>query len=119
MKVVDRKTALHNMSEPRSIQNFNEVLGDKPHKMGLVSTMYPELAITVLTDALKNVFYNKSKGANSFTPINAMAVEWEIDVNYIHKVYIESATGTGVNKGVIDVKMTEKYYSKNDTFTLN
>jgi hypothetical protein len=119
MKIVDRKTALNNMGESRTIQNFNEVLGDKPHKLGLVATLYPELALPILTDALKNVFFNESKKGDNFTPVNAMAIEWDIDVNYIHKVYIvTSSTDTGASKGVITLDLDHKYYSKNDTFTL-
>jgi len=121
MKIVDRKTALHNMGESRTVQNFNEVLGDKPHKLGLVATLYPELALPILTDALKNVFFNESKKGDSFTPVNAMAIEWDIDVNYIHKVYISksvSGSNIGLGKGVVTIYMDQKYYAKNDTFTL-
>ena len=51
MKIVDRKTVIHNMGDTRTVQHFNTLLGDKPHKLGLVATMYPDLSITVLTDA--------------------------------------------------------------------
>jgi hypothetical protein len=117
MKIVDRKTVLHNIGETRTVQNFNEVFGDKPKKLGLVATLYPDLAINILTEALQNIFYNKEKKANSFQPINAMAVEWTIDVNYIHKVMIVAdATGTGLNKEPVELLLAEKYYDKNDTF---
>ncbi len=121
MKVVDRKTVIHNMGETRTVQHFNQLLGDKPHKLGLVATMYPELAITVLTDALKNIYYKPKSGQDNFTPINAMAIQWDIDVNYIHKVYIVSHTGgpsPGVNKVPFTITLNQKYYDKNDTFTL-
>ena len=122
MKIVDRRTVLHNIGETRTVQNFNQVFGDKPQKLGLVATLYPDLAINILTDALKNIFYNKSKGGNTFQPINAMAVEWEIDVNYIHKVYIveDVTVGTdgtiGKGKKPITIMLDHKYYDKNDTF---
>lgn len=121
MKIVDRKTVIHNIGETRTVQNFNTVLGDKPTKLGLVATLYSDLSINILTEALKNIFYNKQKGADNFQPINSMAVEWTIDVNYIHKVMIaEDVSGTtpGANKAPVSVIMTEKYYDKNDTFTL-
>jgi hypothetical protein len=119
MKIVDRKTVLHNIGETRTVQNFNEVFGDKPKKLGLVATLYPDLAINILTEALQNIFYNKEKKANSFQPINAMAVEWTIDVNYIHKVMIVAdGSGTGLNKEPVELLLAEKYYDKNDTFTL-
>ena len=83
--------------------------------------MYPDLAINVLTDALRNVFYNKQKGTESFQPINAMAVEWEIDVNYIHKVKIEvdvAGATPGLNKAPMTLILESKYYDKNDTIAL-
>ena len=74
-----------------------------------------------MTDALKNVFYNKQKGNESFQPINAMAVEWEIDVNYIHKVKIEetvSGSTPGKNKEPFTLILESKYYDKADTLSL-
>ena len=121
MKVVDRKTVIHNMGDTRTVQHFNTLLGDKPHKLGLVATLYPELAITVLTDALKNVFYKPKSSSDNFTPINAMAIQWDIDVNYIHKVYVatNSLSGTvGINKTPFVLPLEQRYYDKNDTFTL-
>jgi hypothetical protein len=121
MKVVDRKTVIHNMGNTRTIQHFNTLLGDKPHKLGLVATLYPDLAITVLTDALRNVYFNPKGSSSNFTPINAMSVQWDIDVNYIHKVFIAEDVTTsqaGLNKVPFTMILDQKYYDKNDTFTL-
>jgi hypothetical protein len=109
------------MGETRTVQNFNTVFGDKPQKLGLVATLYPDLAINILTEALQNIFYNKEKKANSFQPINAMAVEWTIDVNYIMKVAIVqdvTVATPGLNKEPVSLVLEKKYYDKNDTFTL-
>ena len=119
MKIVDRATAINNMSSTKTVQNFGTLLGQKPHKLGQVVTMYPHLAISTLTDALKNIYYNPKKGAGSFTPVNSMAIEWDIDVNFIKKVKIVGAiSGNGVNKKVETIMLEERYYDKNDTFTL-
>jgi len=121
MKVVDRKTVVHNMGDTRTVQHFNTLLGDKPHKLGLVATMYPDLAITTLTDALRNVYYNPKSSSSNFQPINSMAVQWDIDVNYIHKVSIVKDINDaqpGLNKAPFTIVLAEKYYDKNDTFTL-
>ncbi len=123
MKIVDRKTAIHNMGNTRTVQNFSKLLGEKAHKLGVVATMYPELSVAVLTDALNNVFFNKKKPSDSFSPINSMAIEWNIDVNYIPKVYISGYTAAdltkpGLNKTPFTVYTTSKYYDKNDTFAL-
>ena len=118
MKIVDRNTVVQHMGDTKTVQNFGTLLGEKPHKLGTVVTMYPHLAISTLTDALRNIYY-KPKKAAGFTPINSMAIEWDIDVNFIKKVKITGAiSGAGLNKRVETIVMEERYYDKNDTFTL-
>jgi hypothetical protein len=119
MKIVDKAIVNQNMSSTKTVQNFGQLLGTKPHRLGQVVTMYPHLSISVLTDALKNIYYNPKKGAGSYSPINSMAIEWDIDVNFIKKVKIVgNITGNGVNKNVEKIHLAERYYDKNDTFTL-
>lgn len=119
MKVVDRNSVAQHLGDTKTVQNFGTLLGNKPHKLGTVVTMYPHLAISTLTDALKNVYYNPKKEASSFTPINSMCIEWNIDVNFIKKVAIVGAiSGDGVQKGVETIILGERYYDKHDTFTL-
>jgi hypothetical protein len=121
MKVVDKKTVIHNMGNTRTVQHYGTLLGNKPHKLGLVATLYPDLAITVLTDALRNVYFNPKSSASSFMPINSMVVEWDIDVNYIHKVNIAedvTVATPGLGKQPFTVVLESKYYDKNDTFAL-
>jgi len=119
MKVVDKSVVVQNMSSTKTVQNFGQLLGTKPHKLGQVVTMYPHLSISVLTDALKNIYYNPKKGSGSYTPINSMAIEWDIDVNFIKKVKIVGTiTNNGINKNVEKIHLEERYYDKNDTFTL-
>ena len=115
MRIVDRNTVLENVSSTKTVQNFGTLLGKKPHKMGQVVTMYPELAISNLTEALRNV-YTKKKGGDAFTPINSMTIEWAIKVNFIKKVRIV-ADATPI-AGVFPLKLEEKYYDKNDTMVL-
>ncbi|MCK5788536.1 MAG: hypothetical protein KAH32_06035, partial [Chlamydiia bacterium] len=116
MRIVDRNTVLENVSSTKTVQNFGTLLGKKPHKMGQVVTMYPELAISNLTEALRNV-YTKKKGGDAFTPINSMTIEWSIKVNFIKKVRIVGTTAAPVN-GVYTLHLEEKYYDKNDTMVL-
>ena len=119
MKIVDRATVVQNMSSTKTVQHFGTLLGAKPHKLGQVVTMYPHLAISTLTDALKNIYYNPKKGSGSFSPVNSMAIEWDIDVNFIKKVKIVGdISGTGVSKKVETILLEERYYDRNDTFTL-
>jgi hypothetical protein len=119
MKIVDRATVVQNMGDTKTVQTFGTVLGQKPHKLGVVATMYPQLSITTLTDALKNVYYNPKKSEGSFAPVNSMAIEWEIEVNFIKEVKVVSAiSGNGLNKNVETIVLAERYYEKNDTFRL-
>jgi len=120
MKIVDRNTVVQNISDTKTVQNFGRLLGDKPHKLGQVVTLYPHLAISTLTDALKNVYYNPKGDSGSFSPINSMVIEWNIDVNFIKTVKIVGdISGTGFRKNVETIHLEERYYDKNDTFTLD
>jgi len=116
MRIVDRHTVLENVSNTKTVQNFGTLLGKKPHKMGQVVTMYPGLAISNLTEALRNV-YTKKKGGDAFTPINSMTIEWDIKVNFIRKVKIVE-DATPVLGGIFPLYLAEKYYDKNDTMVL-
>jgi len=119
MKIVDRNTVVQHISDTKTVQNFGTFLGNKPHKLGTVVTMYKNLALSTLTDALKNVYYNPKKDGGSFTPINSMVIEWNIDVNFIKRVkVVGSISGSGANKNVESVILAERYYDKNDTFSL-
>lgn len=119
MKIVDRNTVVQHLSDTKTVQNFGTLLGNKPHKLGTVVTMYPELAISTLTDALKNVYYNPKKDSGSFAPINSMCIQWDIDVNFIKKVRIAgNISGNGAGKNPETIILEERYYDKNDTFTL-
>jgi len=115
MRIVDRNTVLENVSSTKTVQNFGTLLGRKPHKMGQVVTMYPNLAISNLTEALRNV-YTKKKGGDSFTPINSMTIEWNIKVNFIKKVRIVDVQSP--TNRIFNLYLEEKYYDKNDTMVL-
>jgi hypothetical protein len=115
MRIVDRRFIDKNIATTRTRQHFGSLLGEKPHVMGQVVRMYPRLTISNLTEGLRNVYTNK-KQEGGFTPINSMAVQWTIDVNYIKKVRIvKDAVPTA---GIFEVHLEEKYYNKNETFAL-
>lgn len=121
MKIVDRKTVINNMGDTRTVQHYGTLLGNKPHKLGLMATLYPELAITTLTDALRNVYFQGKGGKSEFTAVNSMAFQWDIDVNYIHKVAIAEDVTTatpGLNHVPFTLILDQKYYDKNDTLAL-
>jgi hypothetical protein len=79
--------------------------------------MRNDLSISMLTQALKNVYTNKKGDRNEFTPINSMAIEWQIDVNYIKRVKIATAPASAPSVTVPQtVWLAEPYFDKNDTF---
>ena len=119
MRIIDRETVLENQSSTRTVQNFGKLLHDKPHKLGQMATMKPELSVSMLTAGLRNDYQNSKTGKSQYTPINALAIEHEIDVNFIKKVKITgnvSSTGTGGSP--VTIQLAERYYDKNDTFAL-
>lgn len=118
MRIISRETLTENMSATRSIHNFGTLLRTKPHKLGAVVQMKPDLSLSMLTEALRNVYVNPKQGKSSFTPINAMAVQWEIDVNYIKRVKLVSYSGDSTGGNPFTVVLQERYYDRNDTFAL-
>jgi len=120
MKIIDYTTVKATMGDTKTVQDFGKWIGNKPHKLGLVASMYEDLAATYLTDSLLNIYYNE-RSANQFQPVDSTVVEWFLDQNFIEKIYIATdVTGTtpGLNKLEFDITFTRKYYDKYDTFTL-
>ena len=107
-----------NMGSTKTYEDFGKYLGIKPHRLGIVSKMYPNLTASYLTESLMNVYYNEQK-ASKFQSIDAMVFEWEIDVNFIKRVEFAAVPiGTGTNGGDIIMAFKENYYQKYDTFRI-
>jgi len=123
MKIVDKKTVLINNGNTLTDQHLGMYFGKSVKKFGVYASMRPDLSLTAITDALGNVYEKSSSKKDGFTPINSMAFEWEIDSNYIEKVYFtDPATitgGNGANQEVFTVYLNQKYYNMNDTFALD
>ncbi len=106
-------------SDTRSIKNFGTFLGNNPDRLGVVVKRYPSLSISVLTDLLGHTFKNSRAGKNRFQSLNAMSVEWQIEVSFIKKVEIVGAiSGDGQGGKPVTVDLKEKYYDPNDSFQL-
>ena len=41
------------MGDTRTYEDFSKFLGERPHRLGVVSRLYPELTATFLTEALR------------------------------------------------------------------
>lgn len=80
MLVAQFTTVRPEMARTRTYQDFSRFIGEKPKRLGIVSTMYQNLTASYLTEGLGNVMYNKQKGSK-FQKLNSLLFEWEIDVN--------------------------------------
>ncbi len=108
------------MSETRTYEDFYKFLGVRPHKLGVVSRLYPENTATYLTESLKNVFYNDRKGANKFQSVDSMLFEWEVETNFIKRIeFADVPAETGENGGEIVMAFKERYYEKYDIFKID
>lgn len=108
------------MSETRTYEDFYKFLGARPHKLGVVSRLYPENTVTYLTESLKNIFYNDTKGANKFQSIDSMMFEWEVETNFIKRIeFADVPVNTNENGGEIVMAFKERYYEKYDIFKID
>lgn len=105
------------MSDTRTYEDFYKFLGTKPHKLGIVSRLYPDLTASYLTESLKNIFYQPTKSGNRYQSIDSMYFEWEVETNYIKRVEVaDTPTGDGANGTEIIIPFKERYYEKYDIF---
>ena len=74
------------MGDTRTYEDFSKFLGERPHRLGVVSRLYPELTATFLTEALRNIFYGDTKKATGFQNIDSTYFEWEVETNYIKRI---------------------------------
>lgn len=79
MLVANFVTNRSNMGSTRTYEDFSKFLGEKPHRLGVVSRLYPHLTATFLTEALRNVFYGDTKKANSFQAVDSTYFEWQVE----------------------------------------
>lgn len=66
------------MSDTRTYEDFSKFFGERPHRLGVVSRLYPELTATYLTESLRNIFYGDTKKATGFQNIDSTYFEWEV-----------------------------------------
>lgn len=63
------------MGDTRTYEEFYKFLGTKPHKLGVISRLYPEYTASYLTESLRNIVYQDSKSKNKYQSINSMYFE--------------------------------------------
>ena len=107
------------MSETRTYEDFYKFLGTRPHKLGIVSRLYPDLTASYLTESLKNIIYRDIKSKDRYQSIDSMYFEWEVETNYIKRVEFAAVPeGDGANASDIIMAFKERYYEKYDIFVI-
>jgi hypothetical protein len=121
MKVVDYSMIPQDiLSNTKTVQSLGAMLGQKPERSRSVVTLYPELTVSSITEALGKVHSKDLSAKDRFTPIRSMSFEWVIKTHMIPKIKIvEDCTSTGQNREEFPMILEKKYYDKGDTFRLD
>lgn len=108
------------MSDTRTYEDFYKFLGTRPHKLGVVSRLYPELTASYLTESLRNIFYQNRKSSNKYQNIDSLMFEWETEENYIKRIeFAAIPEGDGANGTEITMAWKERYFEKYDIFRID
>lgn len=112
------KSLYDNNMSTRTAEDFFKFLGQKPERLGIISSLYDQYTATYLTEALMNSFAGSNKPAG-FTSIPSFVVEWSIKVSKIKRLRMLSAPeGDGACAGDVKFYFDENYYQKYDTFII-
>ena len=107
------------MGDTRTYEDFYKYLGVKPHRLGLVSSMYEDLTAGFLTEGLRNVFYKDMTKKPKYESINSLMYEWNLETNYIKRIEFAAVPeGNGAGGTEIIMAFKERYYEKYDTFKI-
>lgn len=108
------------MGATRTYEDFGKFLGEKAHRLGVISRLYPQYTTTFLTEALRNVYYGDSKKSNKFQAIDANFVEWELETNQIKRIaFAQDVNDEGDNGSEIVMHFTENYYNLHEIFKID
>ena len=100
----------------RTYEDFYSMLGTKPHRLGVVTRLYPHMTASYLTESLQNIVYREAKPKDRYTPIDSLLFEWDIDVNQITKPKIIDIESDLNGKHEFEMTFDTKWYFKYDTF---
>lgn len=107
------------MGQTRTYEDFSKFLGEKPHRLGIVSRLYPKYTATFLTEALRNVFYGDNKKAKGFQSIDNTYIEWQVETNQIKRIpFAQAPSGDGANGSEIKMYFSENYYQFEEIFKI-
>lgn len=78
MKISQFTTENPSMGDTRTYEDFSRFLGTKPHRLGVLTRLYPDLTASYLTESLRNIFYQDTKASSKYQSINSLYFEWEV-----------------------------------------
>ena len=119
MLVANFVTNRPTMGDTRTYEDFSKFLGERPHRLGVVSRLYPELTATFLTESLRNIYYGDEKKAKGFQNIDSTYFEWEVETNYIKRIpFAAEPVGDGKDGSEIEMVFPENYYQLHEIFKI-
>lgn len=119
MLVANFTTVRPTMGDTRTYEDFSKFLGERPHRLGVLSKLYPELTATLITEGLRNIFYGDTKHAQGFQNIDSTYFEWEVENNQIKRIPF-AAVPEGNGQGGTEIRMIfpENYYQLHEIFKI-
>lgn len=107
------------LAHSRTYEDFYKFLGARPKMMGVMARMNTQNTASFITEGLLNIYHNE-KTVNKFQPINSLAIDWEIEVDFLKEIEFAAApVGTGAAGSSITMYFKEGYYQLYDTFKIN
>ena len=107
------------LAHSRTYEDFYKFLGARPKMMGVMARMNTQNTASFITEGLLNIYHNE-KTVNKFQPINSLALDWEIEVDFLKDIEFAAApVGTGAAGSSITMYFKEGYYQLYDTFKIN
>lgn len=96
MRISGFSTVRPQMSSTRTYEDFYKFLGEKPARLGIVSSLYEEYTATYLTESLGNIFALDKEKKNRFQSQPSFVVEWNINVGFIKRIpFLTAPEGDG------------------------
>lgn len=112
--------SLNNLRQsPEAIQtlaDYQQFLGTKSNKLGIMATLYPQYTTMALTEKLGNIY---GIPLSSHQYINNLFIEWQVQSNkQVIVRLMEDVLEDGKGGSIINVYLEHEYYAPNDVFVI-
>lgn len=111
---------VRNGADTKTMMDLGKVIEMKPHLSRTIVTMYPNLSLSNLTEALGRVYSKESVRGKRLQEIDSFSFEWMIKKNQIPTIeFAEDCNETGEGGAEVRAILKQKYYDPHDTFKLD